>query len=98
MKEPQEFLEYIAKGIVDHPDDVQITASKDAEGNLLTLKVNPEDMGKIIGRSGKTITSIRQLIRACVRDTERFSVKVFDPQKEEELKDTFQVEPEVTQE
>ena len=48
----KEFLEYIVKGLVDHPKDVSVDRKVDEMGVLLSLKVNPEDMGQIIGREG----------------------------------------------
>jgi len=59
----QDFLEFIIKALVDHPDDVRVNRSVDEMGVLLTLKVNPEDMGQIIGRNGSTARAIRSLIR-----------------------------------
>ena len=59
----QEFLEYIVKSIVDNPKDVKIDRTIDEMGVLLTLKVNPADMGQLIGRQGSTAKAIRTLLR-----------------------------------
>jgi len=84
MTEPQEFLEYIVKGLVDNPDDVAVTKTVDEMGVLLTLNVNPEDMGQIIGRQGATAKAIRTLIRVCgMKSQARVNVKISEPDKEE---------------
>ena len=59
----KEFLEFIIKALVDHPEEVKIDRKVDEMGVLLTLKVNPEDMGQIIGRAGSTARAIRSLVR-----------------------------------
>lgn len=83
MTEPQDFLEYIVKGLTDHPDDVKVTKTIDEMGVLLTLDVNPEDMGQIIGRQGATAKAIRTLIRVCGMKTQaRVNVKINEPNKE----------------
>ena len=59
----KEFLEYIVKELVDNPKDVKVERKVDEMGVLLSLKVNPEDMGQIIGREGSTAKAIRNLVR-----------------------------------
>jgi len=59
----KEFLEFIVKALVDHPEDVKIDRKVDEMGVLLSLKVNPEDMGQIIGRPGSHARAIRSLVR-----------------------------------
>lgn len=84
MIEPQDFLEYLVKGIVDNPDDVTVTKTVDEMGVLLTLDVNPEDMGQIIGRQGATAKAIRTLVRVCgMKGHARVNVKINEPNKEE---------------
>lgn len=58
-----ELLEYIVKELVDHPDQVEIEESQDAETIILTLKVESSDMGKIIGKEGKIIKALRTLVK-----------------------------------
>jgi predicted RNA-binding protein YlqC (UPF0109 family) len=58
-----EFLRFIIASIVAHPDAIEITEKHDELGILLSLKVDPTDMGSLIGRSGKTIDSVRTVIR-----------------------------------
>lgn len=59
----QAFLEYTIASIVDHPEAVKVERKVDDMGVLMTLRVHPEDMGKVIGRSGKTAQAIRILLR-----------------------------------
>jgi hypothetical protein len=58
----KELLEFITLKLVDHPEDVIINEKTDGGFTQLTLKVNPEDMGKIIGKEGKIIKSLRHLL------------------------------------
>lgn len=58
----KELIEFIAKKLVDHPEDVQVRAIDSDEGQLLELRVNPEDMGKIIGKAGRTAKAIRTVV------------------------------------
>ena len=60
---PKDFLSFIIDSIVAHKGDVVIEQREDELGTLLTLKVNTEDMGTIIGKEGKTINSIRTVLR-----------------------------------
>lgn len=77
----QEFVEYVVKSIVDHPDDVKLERSIDEMGVLITLTVNPEDMGQIIGRSGATAKSIRTLLRVIgARNNARVNLKINEPE------------------
>jgi hypothetical protein len=76
----QEFLQYVVKALVDNPDDVKITRTIDEMGVLLTLTVNPDDMGKIIGRSGNTAKAIRTLLRvAGMKSNARVNLKINEP-------------------
>jgi predicted RNA-binding protein YlqC (UPF0109 family) len=60
----REVLEYVAREIVDDPDGVEVTETEDDRGVLLTLRVAQEDMGKVIGRGGRTARSIRTVMKA----------------------------------
>jgi uncharacterized protein len=73
-------LEYIAKTLVDHPDDVQITEVEDEDGELvLELRVHPEDMGKVIGKRGRTAKAIRTMVRAAAtREGSSASVEIVE--------------------
>lgn len=77
----KEFLEYIVKMLVDHPEDVQVSRKVDEMGVLLILKVNPEDMGQVIGRQGQTARAIRSLIRIVgLKNHARVNLKIEEPQ------------------
>jgi len=77
----QELLEYVVKALVDHPDDVKIDRKVDEMGVLLTLKVNPEDMGQIIGRAGSTARAIRNLVRIVgLKNHARVNLKIEEPE------------------
>lgn len=76
----QEFLEYVVKSLVDHPNDVKIVRTVDEMGVLLTLDVSSEDMGKVIGRSGNTAKAIRTLLRVVgMKNNARVNLKVNEP-------------------
>ena len=77
----QDLLEYIVKGLVDHPDDVKIERKVDEMGVLMSLTVHPEDMGQIIGRQGSTARSIRTLVRiAGLKAHARVNLKIEEPE------------------
>ncbi|PIR02034.1 MAG: RNA-binding protein, partial [Candidatus Nealsonbacteria bacterium CG11_big_fil_rev_8_21_14_0_20_37_68] len=59
----KEFLEYIIKALVDNPEDVKVNRSVDEMGVLLSLRVNSEDMGQVVGKEGSTAKAIRGLVR-----------------------------------
>lgn len=60
----KELIELIAKKITDHPEDVQVRMIESEDGQQYELQVNPEDMGKVIGKDGKTAKALRSLIGA----------------------------------
>jgi len=77
----QEFLESVIKAIVDNPSDVKVTRTIDEMGVLLNLKVNPEDMGKIIGRQGSTAKAIRTILRVIgTKHNARINLKIEEPE------------------
>ena len=77
----KEFLEFIIKALVDHPEDVKIDRKVDEMGVLLSLKVNPEDMGQVIGRSGSTARAIRTLVRIVgLKNQARVNLKIEEPE------------------
>ena len=76
----QEFLENLIKAIVTHPEDVKVTRTVDEMGVLLSLKLNSEDMGQVIGRQGSTARSIRGLLRIVgLRNNARVNLKIEEP-------------------
>lgn len=73
----QQFVEYIVKSVVGHPDDVIVERIIDEKGVLLTLTVNPEDLGRVIGKRGITAQSLRTLLRALgTKNDARYNLKI----------------------
>ncbi|HAQ60051.1 MAG TPA: RNA-binding protein [Microbacterium sp.] len=70
-------LEHLVKGIVDHPDDVRITSSTSPRGEVLEVRVHPDDRGRVIGRGGRNAKALRTLISA-LAGTRRVRVDVAD--------------------
>jgi predicted RNA-binding protein YlqC (UPF0109 family) len=80
-KADQDFLEYVAKSIVSYPDDVKVDRKVDERGVLLSLKVNPQDMGKIVGRQGSTAQAIRSLLRIVgMKINAHINLKIEEPE------------------
>ncbi len=61
-------LEHLVRGIVDNPDDVEIRTKSLRRGDLLEVRVNPADLGRVIGRSGRTARALRTVIGALAKD------------------------------
>ncbi|RWZ82027.1 MAG: KH domain-containing protein [Candidatus Chaera renei] len=83
MPEPttidQQFVEYVVKSLVGHPDDVSVIRKIDEKGVLLELTVHPEDLGRVIGRRGGTAQSLRTLLRALgTKNDARYNLKIID--------------------
>lgn len=81
----QSFVEYIVKSLVGHPDDVVVERIIDEKGVLLSLTVNPEDLGRVIGKRGVTAQSLRTLLRALgTKNDARYNLKIVnnDDQRE----------------
>jgi uncharacterized protein len=75
----QQFVEYIVKSLVGNPDAVSIERSVDEKGVLLELTVDPEDLGRVIGKRGTTAQSIRSLLRALgTKNEARYNLKIVD--------------------
>lgn len=76
----KDFLEYIVKALVDHPDEVKVDRKVDEMGVLLSLKVHPEDMGAVIGKAGATARAIRNLVRIVgLKNHARVNLKIEEP-------------------
>lgn len=75
----QQFVEYVVKSLVSHPDAVQVDRSVDEKGVLLELTVDPEDLGRVIGKRGATAQSLRTLLRALgTKNEARYNLKIID--------------------
>ena len=81
MEQDQAFVEYVVKAMVDRPDDVSTDRTVDEMGVLITLKVNPEDLGQVIGRQGQTAKSLRTLLRVVgAKNHARVNLKIYEPE------------------
>ena len=77
----QQFIEYIVKAIVDHPGDVKTERTIDEMGTLISLHVNAEDMGTIIGKEGRTAKALRTLLRVLgAKNNARVNLKIIEPE------------------
>lgn len=94
MESDQQFLEYVVKALVDHPEDIKVTRTIDEMGVLLTLDVHADDMGKIIGRSGNTAKAIRTLLRVVgMKNDARVNLKINEPEGGRAHGDAASAEP-----
>jgi predicted RNA-binding protein YlqC (UPF0109 family) len=80
----RDFVEYVVKQLVDNPDDVKVERKIDEMGVLITLDVNPNDMGMVIGREGMTAKALRTLLRVIgARNNARVNLKINEPEGSE---------------
>ncbi len=81
MEPDQAFVEFLVKALVDHPDDVRTERVVDEMGVLITLHLNPEDMGQVIGRMGQTAKAVRTLLRVVgAKRKARVNLKIYEPE------------------
>ena len=64
MSQLADALEHLVSGIVDHPEDVRVSARRQRRGQMLEVRVNPEDLGRVIGRNGRTARALRKVVGA----------------------------------
>jgi predicted RNA-binding protein YlqC (UPF0109 family) len=77
----REFIEYVVKMLVDNPDAVKVERKIDEMGVLITLDVDPKDMGMVIGREGMTAKALRTLLRVIgARNNARVNLKINEPE------------------
>lgn len=75
----QQFVEFVVKSLVSNPEAVEVTRRIDEKGVLLELTVDPEDLGRVIGKRGATAQSIRTLLRALgTKNDARYNLKIVD--------------------
>lgn len=80
MNKDRDFVEYVVKQLVNNPDDVKVERKIDEMGVLITLDVNPQDMGMIIGREGATAKALRTLLRVIgAKNNARVNLKINEP-------------------
>lgn len=81
MEKDQAFLEYIIKAIVGNPNDVRVNRTIDERGVLLTLDINPADMGYVIGKQGQTAKAVRTLLKIVgAQNNARVNLKINEPE------------------
>lgn len=77
----QEFVDYVVRALVNKPDKVSTNRTVDEMGVLITLKVDPEDMGYVIGRQGQTARSLRTLLKVVgAKSNARVNLKIEEPE------------------
>ncbi len=80
MPSEKQFLEYVLTSLLDFPEDLHIIETEDSLGTLFEIQVKEEDMGKLIGKGGKTIKALRTLVRMVGSKTERrVNIRIADP-------------------
>ena len=96
----QEFVEYVVQNIVNHPADVRTERIVDERGVLITLHINPEDMGYVIGRQGQTARSVRTLLKIVgAKNNARVNLKIYEPEGSRRMREPVAVgagEPETS--
>ena len=77
----RDFVEYLVKQLVNKPEEVEVTRKVDEMGVLIEVKVNPEDMGLLIGRAGSTAKAVRTLARIIgMRNNARVNLRIVEPE------------------
>ena len=71
-------LKFVAQQLVDYPDDVEVTPVEGDRGVVLELRVNPDDLGKVIGKRGRTAKALRTLVRAAAEEDRNVQVEIVD--------------------
>ena len=95
----QEFVEEVVRAIVSHPEDVKTERTVDERGVLITLHINQEDMGYVIGRQGQTARSIRTLLKIVgAKNNARVTLKIAEPEGSERAERAPRAEEEKTEE
>lgn len=90
----QQFIEYIVKSLVGNPDAVKVERTIDEKGVLLELTVDPEDLGRVIGKRGATAQSLRSLLRALgTKNDARYNLKIVDVDRPESERDSYRSAP-----
>lgn len=86
IQQDKEFLEYLAKVLVDHPEDVKVERKVDEMGVLLSLHVNALDMGQVVGKQGATAKAMRLFLKIIgIRNNARVNLKIEEPNRGESV-------------
>lgn len=84
MVQDQEFIEFVVRAIVNNPDEVKVTRTVDERGVLITLDLNPTDIGYVIGRRGNTVRAIRTLLKVVgAKNNALVNLKINEPEGSE---------------
>jgi len=90
----QQFVEYIVKSLVGHPEDVSVERVIDEKGVLLSLTVHPDDLGRVIGKRGITAQSLRTLLRALgTKNDARYNLKIVNTDGRDGVSSSVDEEP-----
>ncbi|MBP9761745.1 KH domain-containing protein [Candidatus Saccharibacteria bacterium] len=90
----EQFVEYVVKSLVEHPEEVKIARRVDEKGVLLELTVNAEDLGRVIGKRGATAQSLRTLLRALgTKHEARYNLKIVDVDRLDENGNPIERQP-----
>jgi predicted RNA-binding protein YlqC (UPF0109 family) len=75
----KELVEFVSKTLVDHPEGVEVRSIAGSQGTILELRVNPQDLGKVIGRQGRTAKAMRTLLSAAgTKARKRFTLEIIE--------------------
>ena len=73
----EKLVEYIVKNLVDHPEEVEVSSHKDKDAVIIDVKTNEDDIGKVIGKNGRIISSIRTIVKnMSIKSNKKFIVKI----------------------
>ncbi len=73
----EKLVEYIVKNLVDHPEEVEVSSHKDKDAVIINIKTNEDDIGKVIGKNGRIISSIRTIVKnMSIKSNKKFIVKI----------------------
>jgi len=93
----KEFIEYIVKNLVDHPEEVDVHCYEGERGIMVEVRVAPSDIGKVVGKGGKTINALRTIsMMACVRLGRRIRIELIEEMREPQQKINKTTQPETT--
>ena len=97
MEQDQQFIEFVIKAIVNNPDSVKVTRTVDERGVLMTLDVDPGDIGYVIGRHGNTIRAIRTLLKVVgAKNNALVNLKINEPEGSEHRRERSTDSPTTT--
>lgn len=78
MSSPERVLQFVAEQLVDHPEEVDVTPVEDDRSLTLELRVHPDDLGKVIGKRGRTAKALRTLVKAAAEGDGNVNVEIID--------------------